>query len=201
MAHTAHTKETIEGESADDQARLSAAGSFIWEDQLRIRAAVSRFPAGGGGSLECELRGGSMADAIPGRSRIRIAVTSGPWQAGQVIAFMMDDRLVVHRLVYQGRWLGGRGYLITRGDRMILPDPPVSRNTVVGTVAELKSGDTWQALNPQVPAPRRERLLSMLVLIVGAASLELIGPRFARWLAVKLESSERQWRWTRALLY
>src|SRR5688572_20172523 len=125
MAHTADAKEAIEGEAADDSARLSAVGSFIWEDQIRMRAAASRFPAGGVGTFECELRGGSMAGAIPGQCRIRIAVTPGPWQAGQVIAFMMDDRLVVHRLVYRGRLLRGRGYVIARGDRMILPDPPV----------------------------------------------------------------------------
>jgi hypothetical protein len=108
---------------------------------------------------------------------------------------MNDTTVIVHRVVYKGIGRRAKNYLITQGDAMLLPDTPILTRAVLGRVSEVRSGNTWRKIGPRVPAPRRERLLSFLLLSMTAASLEIVGPRFAQRLTTNLEGGERRRGW------
>src|SRR5688572_11256492 len=84
---------TIRGKDESTSERLHAVGSFIWKDSGRVLAAGSCFNDDEARTVECKLRGGSMESVIPARSRIRIAFKQGPYEVGQVIAFMIGTEI------------------------------------------------------------------------------------------------------------
>lgn len=155
-----------------------------------FQAAIARFRKAQG-ILECQLRGGSMGQAIPAGSRIRISfVDPGSYHTGQIIAFLTGNGMCVHRIVYCGRWRHARQYLLTQGDRCILPDVPVPMASVLGPVTEYAQEGYWQP--PAAPQQRQPmpRLLACVVRMALAAGLE-IHVQLAQWLAVQLWRAER----------
>ena len=124
------------------------------------------------GVLECQLRGGSMERAIPAGSRIRIRFI-GPesYRTGQVIAFLVGSGMCVHRIVYCGRWRRAKNYLLTQGDRCLLPDAPVKVESVLGPVTEFEHEGRWEP--PGVTQRRHPvtRLLAFVVLTTLAGVL------------------------------
>ena len=104
---------------AAENERLGSIGAFIWAARERVLATAGQH-AGDSPErvIECRLRGASMAGAIPAGSRIQIALASGPFQVGDVIAFMNDAQVVVHRIVHASgrRDAQGNALIITRGD-------------------------------------------------------------------------------------
>jgi hypothetical protein len=196
-------KPSAEPAAAPDgtgEERRRALGSFIWRDRAHVLAAASRCGDDGRNTIECELRGGSMTGAIPARSRIRIAFTRGPYAPGEIIAFMIGARIVVHRVVYLRRRGRPHELLITRGDAMILPDPPLDAGAVLGRVVEVASDGCWRPPGPRLRPPRRDRLLAFLVLAASAVMLE-VAPGLARRFVSLLEATDRRYAWTRTLLY
>jgi len=185
-----------------DGARLKSLGSFIWQDGARVLAAAGR------GDprqhvVECQLRGASMSGAIPAGSRIRIALGGTPYRRGEVVAFVTDTDLVVHRIVYaRRRWLrrDPLQFMITRGDAMLLPDAPINTDFALGRVVEMRVGAEWRALNARAQMPRRERLLAFLILVAIAFLLN-VRLSWARRLADWLHAMDRRFSWTRTLLY
>jgi hypothetical protein len=61
---------------------------------------------------------------------------------GEVVLFLQNGRLFVHRVMDRtataGNGLSGELHLLTRGDRLLHTDPPVSRGELLGRVAELE---------------------------------------------------------------
>jgi signal peptidase I len=61
---------------------------------------------------------------------------------GEVVLSLQNGRLFVHRVVGRstiaGEGLSGELHLITRGDRLLHPDPPVSRAELLGRVVRLE---------------------------------------------------------------
>jgi hypothetical protein len=176
--------------------RLDGLGAFIWQQRDRVRAAVGRqSPSEAGhGSVECRIRGASMEAAIPRGSRIRISFSSGPQRVGDIVAFMIGERIVVHRIVHSGA-----GHLLTRGDAMRLPDPPIEAAAVLGAVDEIDSAPGGRPPAAQVRPPRRDRLLAFAVLMASRLLLRLdadLARRFIEWL----DAADQRHAWTRRLL-
>ena len=94
MKHNGHAAEAVDL----DGERLGGVGAFIWQERERIRAAAARqiLDDGAPAPVECRLRGGSMAAAIPQGSRIRITLSRGPHRIGDIVAFMIGERIVVY---------------------------------------------------------------------------------------------------------
>jgi hypothetical protein len=191
-------RHALSGERSE---RLSSFGSFIWADPARVLAAAGRHTGDGQASvIECRLRGASMAPAIPPRSRIRIACTGKPYRNGEVVAFMSDAQVVVHRIVYRRRLRGTDELLITRGDAMIIPDRPIEAGAVLGRVVAMATGTDWQPVGAQMLLPRRERLLASALLVVCVETLHVSVP-LAQRLACWLQATDRRLSWTRKFLY
>jgi hypothetical protein len=191
---------TPNGRSAVEHQRLQAAGAFICCAGDRLQTAIQLFRSAGAGPVESEVSGVSMGGVIPHRARIRIAVGAGFCSRVTVVAYIAGGRTVVHRVRWARRWGRGRDFLITQGDAMLLPDIPVNRSAVLGTVLAVESDGTWRPVATRPAAPRRERMLSFAVLVCAAVLLE-IDPRLASWFLGKLVAAERRYSWVRALLY
>ena len=177
--------------------RLDGLGAFIWQERERVRAAAGRqgVADGEGSVVECRIRGASMEPAIPRGSRIRITFSRGLHRVGDIVAFMVADKIVVHRIAHRA----GR-HLLTRGDAMLLPDPPLDAAAVLGEVAEIDSGTGWRRPNEQKLPPRRDRLLAFAVLMASSFVLKFdadLARRFVEWL----DATDQRHAWTRKLLY
>jgi hypothetical protein len=186
--------------TATEIERLHAVGSFICADGRRMQAAASLFRSGALGEVTSEVCGMSMGSVIPHGAHIRIGPGTASCRRGTVIAFLAAGRTVVHRIRWQRRWGRGRGYVITQGDGMLLPDMPVERAAILGPVLAVEASGAWTPIDAPPVRPRRERALSFLVFAAGAMLLEL-HPPLARSLLRALNAAERRHAWTRALLY
>src|ERR1700704_2714714 len=97
-----------------DPELAAAVANLLQGDQERILslAATLRAP---GRTIESTVAGTSMGPGLPPGSRIRIDLSPDPrWRVGEVVAFVGGDKIVVHRLVHEGR-----DYLLMRGDARI----------------------------------------------------------------------------------
>jgi len=148
------------------------------DDLARLRALTGKSQA----VIHSEVRGASMGAAIPDGARIRIRC--GPessWGAGKVIAFLAGSRMMVHRIVYEGRRGPARNFVLTQGDRNWLCDPPVNRATVVGEVEAFSTGGEWQPIGaPRIGLLRR--LVARPSQLLMRLALEW-SPAFAIWLS------------------
>jgi hypothetical protein len=151
-------------------------------------AAVASLWKKTGRELRARFGGSSMEPALPSGTEValRCGETGAP---GEVIAFLADGRLVVHRVVARaadGSWI------LTRGDARALPDAPIlDPEAVLGRV-----GGVWRAgsLEP-IPVPpdsvRRRWLAAFFGAVlrvspgIGAVALRSIhtGSRLLRRLA------------------
>ena len=118
----------------------AAIGGLLQADAARVVALAARLK-GPGRSITSTVQGASMGSALPSGSRIRIALTGGEHhELGQVIAFLSDGHVVVHRIVH--RCASGRsaGHVLTRGDATLVPDPPVAYAHILGPVSRAAEG-------------------------------------------------------------
>lgn len=193
MKHNGHAAEAVDL----DGERLGGVGAFIWQERERIRAAAARqiLDDGAPAPVECRLRGGSMAAAIPQGSRIRITLSRGPHRIGDIVAFMIGERIVVHRIVHRARH-----HWITRGDAMLLPDSPIDDIAVLGHVNEIDSGAGWRPPDAQSRPPRRDRWLAFAVLAASRVLL-LFDADLARRFIESLDAADQRSAWTRRVLY
>ena len=122
------------------------------EDLARLRAV-----RGSKIVIDSQVQGASMGAAIPNGARIRIrAGAVDTLRTGKVIAFLAGRRVMVHRIVYEGRRGSARNFLLTQGDGNWLCDPPVARSMVVGEVEAVATAGEWQTIPaPHIPLCRR----------------------------------------------
>jgi hypothetical protein len=106
--------------------------------------------------FDSAIRGSSMWPAIPAGARLRVQLLDGDaCSSGDIIYFARDDGYMAHRVVYHG-WLGATGgYLLTRGDSCIVPDPPVVSSRVLGTVVAVEIDGGWRPGRPGLYLRRR----------------------------------------------
>jgi hypothetical protein len=141
--------------------------------------------------FESSIRGSSMEPAIPSRSRLRVRVRgTEPSQVGDVVYYLADDGgYVVHRVVHRAR-NAAAGYLLTRGDNCLAPDPPLLPSRVLGTVVEVQTSDGWRPPEPACAgSPGYTRLLRAMSLGAMIALLWVCAPAASR-LAVRLRRME-----------
>lgn len=115
-------------------------------------ATLASLLRGAGTELTSTVEGTSMGATIPhgAEIRIRCGVEARP---GDVVGFLLEERLTAHRVMAVVRGLRRRRYLVTRGDAMTVCDPPIAVHDVLGAVTAVRVGDTWHDLAP--PIPRR----------------------------------------------
>lgn len=157
-----------------DRAELArAVGSLLWKDPERILDAVSRL-RGSDAVIECGLRGASMEPAIPRGSALRIDLgRPAPYSVGEVVAFVQDSGICVHRVSYLGDGKRRADFLITQGDACFYPDPPVSMRQVLGPVVAYRGRDGWVATGNRFCAGRARSLPGRMLLALVALLMEL----------------------------
>ena len=150
-------------------------------------AAVASLWRKTGRELRARFGGSSMEPALPPGTEVvlRCGETGGP---GDVVAFVADGRLVLHRMVARaadGAWT------LTRGDARVLPDIPIfDPDAIVGRVTGVfRAGALEDVPALQDSAPRRWLLGIFRAMIqaspgAGTAALRCLhtGWRFARTL-------------------
>ena len=98
------------------------------------------------GAAVSAARGGSMGEPFASATDVQVNLGSREGlRPGEVVAVAGAGSLVIHRLVHVGS--GDRaGYVITKGDALRLPDPPVSVDAVVGRVSAIRVRGVWEAV-------------------------------------------------------
>jgi hypothetical protein len=81
------------------------------------------------GSFRWQMEGSSMSPTLAPGCEIEIAPLTSPPALGELLVFVADDTLVIHRFVrhWQGQW-------IMQGDGRTLPDKAVRPEVVLGRV-------------------------------------------------------------------
>jgi hypothetical protein len=114
--------------------------------------------------LTCRFGGTSMLPALPPQSEVRLRCGEDGG-TGDVVAFLDEGRVVVHRIVA----VSPRGWVLTRGDARLLPDHVIrDRGELMGRVVAVRRGDTFV----DTP-PARASLARALVLWPLALALRL----------------------------
>jgi hypothetical protein len=162
---------------AASPAAQRAIGALIWKDPGRILETAAKL-RGTDAVLECRLRGGSMGAAIPAGSALRIDVgRTQPARVGEVIAFMRDDGLCVHRVAHRH---GER--LVTQGDACFYPDEPIDDAHVLGPVTGFLDGAEWKPVGDARPGDPALTIGARALLGI-VASLAKIDVRLAGFAA------------------
>ena len=121
-------------------------------------AAVAALWRKTGRELRARFGGSSMEPAVPPGTELllRCGETGGP---GDVIAFLADGRLVVHRVV--ARSVDG-SWMLTRGDARVLPDVPIrDPEAVVARVAGLLRSGSLEAVPRAADSLSRRWVLAL----------------------------------------
>lgn len=161
-----------------------AIAELIWKDRERILDFAASLK-GTDAVIECRLRGASMEPAIPRGARLRIAIGStAALRVGEVVAFVRDDGVCVHRLAHRAR---DGEHLLTQGDACLYPDAPVPVRCVLGPVSEFRLDERWIPAG-DCPADARSRSRAGRALLGLVAALLAVDARLARAAARVLRS-------------
>jgi hypothetical protein len=152
---------------------IDAVGNLLQADPARIVALASSLRAPNR-SLESTVQGMSMGGGLPPGSRIRIELIERTrYESGEVVAFVFDGEVIVHRVVHRGRIGVAAGHVLTRGDATLVPDPPVEHGWILGRVKEVWREGRWTELSGPPRRSLRARLASSLLLIAATGTLYL----------------------------
>lgn len=128
-----------------DRVKLLTVGSMLRSDAKYVFAFLSEHREQLE-TIDITLGGGSMSPAIPKGSQIRIHVNyKGTYEPGQVVAFLYQGKIMVHRIRYCGRRGKAKHYVLTQGDATFLPDAPVPMDTILGPVIGFQKNEDWVA--------------------------------------------------------
>jgi hypothetical protein len=158
---------------------VAAAAAFLRDHPARIRA-VAKGLKGSERSLDSVVSGHSMGSQLPDGAPIRIQLWRRErYEPGEIVAFLTDRQVAVHRVQFCGVRGRRRGILITRGDAHLYPDLPIHVSRVLGTVAAVRTELGWSppAAPPRRPLPQRALARAWLAV---ASALCLVGLDFAR---------------------
>lgn len=125
------------------------------------------------GKLRLQVTGWSMLPAVlPGDTLHIESAENSHLSEGDIVLFGRDRRLFAHRIVAKSR-RSGNSQIVTRGDAMPQPDPPVTENELLGKVAYI-------ARNGKCIEPRRslrltERAVAALIRRSPFAARAVVG--------------------------
>lgn len=168
---------------------VGAVGLLMQSDPARVLAVASSL-RGLGRLVESTIEGRSMGRTLRPGTRIRIALEHREWYGrGAIVAFVVGEKVVVHRVVHRGSFGPARAMLVTRGDAPWAPDPPIRRSQVLGAVSAVLEGDRWE---PPAGAPRRSlrARFAAALLLTPVVALLYVSPRGAGALAAILHRME-----------
>lgn len=159
------------------------ANSAVFERDRLL--AFSQFLKKGSCEFESTVVGESMGKAVPPGSRIRVRFAGdADFIAGQIVAYVANDRIVAHRLVKMATSRGSR-YVITCGDSTVCCDAPMPVSVVIGILTELRSNGIWKPVPQSHPRSLGFRLIADVFSRVVLAALWL-DPQFSSWVAARL---------------
>lgn len=147
--------------------------------------ALSGFLKKGSRAFETVVRGGSMGNALPDGSHIRVRfVSESEYVKGSVVAYVAQDRIIAHRVL---RCVTSRGkrYLLTRGDSTALCDSPVPVEAAIGVVTHFETNEHWRPVPPLPSRPLGFRIRDAISFGMIAAVAK-VSPHAARWIAQRL---------------
>jgi len=129
--------------------------------------------------LVARFSGSSMLPTIPSGAEVVVRCGAAPG-LNDIIAFVRDDRLVVHRVVAlsaSGDWI------LTRGDAWAIPDPPITDpGCILGLVTGVRGRDGFAA--PGVQPRSLGRRLGLAVCVAALGMGHGVGRRFIRALTL-----------------
>ena len=152
---------------------------------------AGRVLAGADVSVDIPINGRSMGATLADGAMARVSLQAGGSCAGgDVVLFRQGGTVVAHRVVRRTA-----GYLMTRGDARIAPDPPVPLERVIGRVEGTVRGDGVSPL----AVPSRSwfvRLIDLPVIWTMFLTLVLspaLAASFSRFLTFVERWSLRAW--------
>ncbi|MBI3792952.1 MAG: S24/S26 family peptidase [Gemmatimonadetes bacterium] len=137
-----------------------------------------------GSVAECEVRGASMHPAIPDGTDVRIRFDGGAGASpGDAVAIRLgDDVLTVHRLVARGASRRSREHVLTLGDGNLLPEPPLPRDRVLGTVEAIRRpSGAWEPVPHAAPRGTLARIARGIATAAIRVGLD-VHPRVGIWV-------------------
>lgn len=121
-----------------------------------------------GGSLELRILSSSMWPTIRPAERVRVTpVGTRQLRRGEVVLVQLGGRPTVHRI----RRVGDE--ITTQGDAARSPDPPLSKNDVLGRVVAVERHGQWRRL----PSDRGANALARLATAAALGRSALRSPR------------------------
>ncbi|MGE3538139.1 MAG: S24/S26 family peptidase [Candidatus Tectimicrobiota bacterium] len=136
--------------------------------------------------IEVPVAGASMEETIPDGTRVRVQCQPAQaYEPGAVVVFLDGARIVVHRVIYYGRWGRSKGYLLTQGDNMLWPDVPIPVAAVVGQVIAQQHQGDWQALPGPPTRPCLQQSVARLAGLILSLALR-IDLGLARCMAIQV---------------
>lgn len=106
--------------------------------------------------LVARFRGSSMEPTVPDGAELLLRHRQQP-APGDIVAFVSAGRVVVHRVEAIST---RHGSLLTRGDALWLPDPPLrDPQAVVGVVTGIRRGNAFAAPRPAPDSALRGAVL------------------------------------------
>jgi len=169
--------------------RVRALSEFLLDREPLLAVLAARLGACDA-VFESAIRGSSMSPAIPGRARLRVRLLDRrSCERGDILFYLSEKGFMVHRVVHLPRRGPAADMLLTRGDNCLMPDAPVSRNRVLGTVIEVYDRGTWRS--PGLPGRttvyhRIAQALSLSAMVVAMRC----SPRASCRLAAALQTFE-----------
>ena len=165
-------------------ALVEAVGNLIQADPARAVAIAASLRAPGR-TIESTIEGMSMGQGLPPGTKIRIAlIQRDRYEPGEVIAFLVANQVVVHRVMHRGRGGAASGLVLTRGDAPLVPDRPVAHKQILGPVTALLRDGRWSDLGAAPRRSLRRRIAASVVLWPAVAMLYVSPAATARMLAL-----------------
>ena len=125
------------------------------------------------GTLRLRVMGWSMLPSVwPGDTLVIERVDSGAVSEGDIVLFGRDRRLFAHRVVAKSSPAGGTK-ILTRGDAMAQPDPPVSEHDMLGKVTFVVRN--WRCIEPSRTPRLSQRAVAALVRNSEIAARVVVG--------------------------
>lgn len=138
---------------------MISSASILGEENA-VKCELAREVLRSSGTLRLRVTGWSMLPAVmPGDTLVIECISSDAVSEGDIVLFGRDRRLFVHRVITKNHpQIAG---IVTRGDAMPAPDPPVSEADLLGRVSIiLRNG---KCLEPGRSLRYSERAVAALV--------------------------------------
>jgi len=105
------------------------------------------------GRLRLRVTGWSMLPTVMPGDTLIVERVSGEVSRGEIVLFSRNQRLFAHRVVSTP--VDGPGLIITQGDGMPHPDPPVAASELLGKVSRIVRNERCLEPSPKLGVPSR----------------------------------------------